>query len=331
VTQVDLQKQYAIGLDLGGTKILAALMDNNGTIMDQAEYRTPVEQGESAIWEQVKLSIDHILSENQTYKDQIRGVGVATAGVIDTKKSEIIQASNLGLRHVPIGAWIEDYFGLPVRIGNDANVAALGEWLYGAGQGFQNLVYITVSTGIGAGIISEGQLITGVGDSAGEFGHISIEMEGPLCSCGNRGCLENYASGTALARLVEQRMNAGEQSEFLQAYLPSITSKDIAQAAIAGDSLAIQAFEEIAYFLGIGVTNLIHILNPEVIIFGGGVMNAGQFLLPGIERTIKQRSIPMMGQQVFIAQSTLGSEAGIKGAAGLVFHYHKDEKMKSIS
>ncbi len=164
---------------------------------------------------------------------------------------------------------------------------------------------MTVSTGIGAGIISDGHLIKGVGDSAGEFGHISIEPEGPVCACGNRGCLENYSSGTALVKWVKQQLDAGETSGIAGDRTPSLTSVDIAKAASAGDNLAIRAFERLGYYLGVGLTNMIHIFNPELIILGGGVMHAGELVLPAIERTIEQRCIPNMRKQVRIEKSLL--------------------------
>jgi glucokinase len=316
---MDNQMKYAIGLDLGGTKILAALINNSGVIVDQVELKTPTSLGELAIRDQVITSIQLILNKNLVAIEQILGIGVATAGVIDTNQSIIVQATNLGLYHAPIGKWIEDEFGFWVRIGNDANVAAVGEWLFGKGRGYKDLVYITVSTGIGAGLISGGQLVRGIGNSAGEFGHISIEPEGPLCSCGNRGCLENYSSGTALVKRVQEKMDSGQKSDYLDSLKGCFTSKEIAQAAFAGDVLAKEAFEEIGHYLGIGLTNLIHILNPEIVIFGGGVMNAAELLLPTVERIVHERCIPRMSQQVTIVKSALGSEAGIKGAAGLIF------------
>lgn len=312
-------KEYAIGLDLGGTKLLTALIKNSGEITDRVVLNTPSNQGEQAIREQIVTSIQMLLDKTGVSPEQIAGVGVGTAGVIDSRQSVIVQATNLGLYQAPIGAWIKDAFGFPVRIGNDANVAAVGEWLFGAGSGHQDVIYVTVSTGIGAGIISGGHLIKGFGDSAGEFGHISIEPEGPLCPCGNRGCLELYASGTALGRRVERMLEAGEKSPFLEEQVLPLTSKEIAQAAAAGDPLAVRAFEETGYYLGIGLTSLIHIFNPELIVIGGGVMNAGQFLLPAVERILQERCIPTMRNQVSIVKSVLGQEAGIKGAAGLIF------------
>lgn len=316
---MELSKTYAIGLDLGGTKILTALIKNTGDITDRVVLNTPSNQGDQAIRDQIVASIQMLLDKTGVSHEQILGVGVGTAGVIDSRQSVIVQATNLGLNNAPIGSWIKDAFGFAVRIGNDANVAAVGEWLFGAGKGHQDVIYVTVSTGIGAGIISGGHLIKGTSDSAGEFGHISIEPEGPLCPCGNRGCLELYASGTALGKRVERMLEAGEKSPFLEEQTAPLTSKEIAQAAAAGDPLALRAFEETGYYLGIGLTSMIHIFNPELIICGGGVMNAGDYLLPAVEKIIQDRCISTMRKQVRIVKSSLGPEAGILGAAGLIF------------
>ncbi len=318
------RKQLAIGIDLGGTKILTALIDDNGNVVDRTEMPTNVEQGGQVVIDRVLSSVQTILEQNQENLPHIRGIGVATAGVIDTKTNSIIMASNLGLENAPIGRFIEERFGLPVHIGNDANVAAVGEWVWGAGKGHQDVIYITVSTGIGAGIISGGKLVKGVGDSAGEFGHISIDLNGPKCACGNYGCLENYASGTAIANLARQKIEAGEKSRLENQDVSSLTAKQVAEAALAGDALAIRVFEQAGYYIGAGIANLIHLFNPEIIVIGGGVMNAEQVLLPAIRKTVKDRCIPMMEKQARLVRAVLGPESGVKGAAGLVFTEQAD-------
>ncbi|NNU88076.1 ROK family protein [Geobacillus sp. MR] len=317
-----MEKDFAIGLDLGGTKILTALMDKSGDIICKFECETLADQGEKVVIERVLSSIQQVLDTSKINQSRVRGIGVATAGVIDSKKGEIVVANNLGWRNVPIGRLIYDRFGIPVNLSNDANAAVIAEWIWGAGSGKQNLIYITVSTGIGAGIISNGHLITGVDNSAGEFGHISIESNGHLCSCGNRGCLETLASGTAIARIARERLINGETSEYLSSRVNDvldITAKEIGEAAKYGDPFSIKLLNEVGYYLGIGVTNLIHLFNTEVIIFGGGVMNADEILLPIIRKTVQERGIRAMVEKVKIEKSTVGEEVGVKGAAGLFF------------
>lgn len=318
---MDTTEEFAIGLDLGGTKILAALIDGSGRMLTRIEYRTRSEQGESAVLERVFTAIQAVLDENKTNFKQIRGVGIATAGVIDSKNNILVFSSNLRWNNVPIGSLINERFRLPVRLSNDANAAAIAEWIWGAGIGKQHLIYITISTGIGAGIISGGHLITGITDNAGEIGHISVDLDGPICRCGNRGCLENYASGTAIAQFAKQQLMDGAESIFFNdESFERIAAKDLAKAAESGDPFAIDIFKRAGYYLGAGITNLIHIFNPEMIVFGGGVMNAAHILLPVITQTVKQRCIGAMAKQVTYQKSFLGAEAGVIGAAGLFFH-----------
>lgn len=312
--------EYAIGLDLGGTKILAGVVDRGGRIIAQKQLPTFAEEGEQAVIERV-LSVTHdVLSASGIDPQKVRGAGIASAGVINSERSEVVFASNLGWRNVPIGALIEEKFGLPVRLYNDANAAAVAEWLWGAGAGTQNMIYITVSTGIGAGIISDGRLITGKDGSAGEFGHMSIDWNGPPCRCGNRGCLENYASGTAIENTARDMLATAENTE--------LTAKAISEAALAGDTTCAKMIEQAGAYLGVGAANLIYLFNPEVIVFGGGVMNASALLLPEIEKSMRARCIPGLAQEVRVVLSQIGVEAGVLGAAGGVFARERSEEKR---
>jgi glucokinase len=319
---VEEKQDLAIGLDLGGTKILAALIKKNGDILHKFECETFADQGENVVIERVLSAVQKVLEGNEYNQTCIRGIGIATAGVIDTNRNEVVVANNLGWKNVPIGRLIYERFGVPIRLNNDANAAAVAEWIWGAGAGKKNLIYITVSTGVGAGMISNGHLITGAGNSAGEFGHISIEPDGPLCNCGNRGCLENFTSGTALAKIARERLMNGETSEYFIELITNgsvITAKDIGEAAKQGDRFSIQLLNKAGYYLGVGVTNLIHLFNTEAVIFGGGVMNTAENLLPIIKQTVQERGIRAMIENVKIEKSIIGIEAGVKGAAGLFF------------
>lgn len=309
----------ALGIDLGGTKILAALIDKQGKIYDSEEVPSQVEPGEQIIRDRVIPLMQTIWERNARVRPSICGIGIATAGLVDTKTKTIKVAYNLGLKDAAIGHLLEQRFRLPVHIGNDANVAAIGEWMWGAGKGYRDVIYITVSTGIGCGIISGGRLVTGVGDSAGEFGHISIAWDGPKCACGNYGCLENYASGTAIARQARQIIREGEATKLAYGNVEALTAKEVAEAAIDGDGPAIRILQQAGKYIGAGVTNLIHLFDTEIIIFGGGVMKASQILLPVISETVQDRCIPAMKERVRLVSAMLGSEAGVKGAAGLVF------------
>ncbi|GEC90256.1 ROK family protein [Brevibacillus brevis] len=315
------KEEYAIGLDLGGTKILAGLVDQDGRIIAQKQLPTYAEEGERAVIERVLSATHDVLSASGIHPEKVRGVGIASAGVINSDSGEVIFASNLGWRNVPIGLLIEQRFGLPVRLFNDANAAAIAEWLWGAGVGTRNMIYVTVSTGVGAGIVSDGRLISGRDGSAGEFGHISIDWNGPPCRCGNRGCLENYASGTAIESAASHKLVSTKEpvTDGILVQNGELTAKDICEAALAGDAFFAQIVKQAGFYLGIGAANLIYLFNPEVIVFGGGVMNASALLLPEIEKSMRDRCIPGLVQGVRVALSQIGAEAGVMGAAGGVF------------
>lgn len=324
--------EYAIGLDLGGTKILAGLVNSEGQMISQTQLPTASEDGEKAVIERVLAAIESVMAAKNVNRRRVRGVGIASAGVIDSKKNEIIFASNLGWSNVPIGKLIEDKFNLPVRLMNDANASAVAEWMWGAGKGTANMIYVTVSTGVGAGIISDGRLLSGIDGSAGEFGHISIDWNGPLCLCGNRGCIENYSSGTAIenaARMALAKGDAAIGGSLLQDS-KDLTAKQIGEAALRGDRFSIDILKQAGFYLGVGATSLIHLFNPEVIVFGGGVMSTAPIILQEIEKSVRERCIPGMASQVRIELNRLGTESGVVGAAGLLFSEWEHERTLQI-
>ncbi|WP_408010222.1 ROK family protein [Pseudalkalibacillus sp. A8] len=314
-------KPYAIGLDIGGTNITGAGIDKTGEILEKISIDTNPDTCPDEVLERVYSLIDKLLDKSNVQIDELAGIGVAAAGVIDSKEKVIVFANNLGWRNVSIGRLLRERFDLPVKLTNDANAAAIAEWIWGAGKGCQDMIYITVSTGIGSGIISNGRLITGSGDSSGEFGHISINPDGPQCLCGNKGCMERYASGTAIAEKVQSQLEARVHPHMLFDYEKEtlITSKIVGKAAEQGDELALNAFKEAGFYLGIGMINLINLFNPEAIILGGGVMKARRFMLPTIKETIKERGIPALTKRVQLSISLLEQEAGVLGGAGLFF------------
>jgi glucokinase len=307
----------AIGLDIGGTKILAALVSKNGEVVSKLQCET--KEGKGNFVDLIINTIRTLINEANIEITRIKGIGIATAGVIDSKKKEIIFASNLDIANFPIGPLLENNLGLPVQLYNDANAAAVGEWMWGGGKGKQNLIYITVSTGIGAGIISDDRLLTGITDSAGEFGHISINLDGPPCPCGNKGCLENYASGTAIAKIARDRIENGSVSQYFSTKNSKLTAEEICKAARMGDTFSIELLEEIGEYLGLGIINLIHLFNTEAVILGGGVMNGAEFLLPAIQRTVQKHGLASMVDKVKIEVSDLGKYACVVGATGLYF------------
>lgn len=310
---------------------MAAIVDHQGNILNQANAATQTEEAAETVIRRIGDLVQAVLDESGIGISRIRGIGIATAGIIDTERQMVIFASNLNWSDVPIGSMLEDRFGVSVQLINDANAAAVAEWAFGNARGTKDLIYVTVSTGVGAGIISGGRLITGVGDSAGEFGHISLDPEGPLCACGNRGCLENYTSGIALANMAREQLLNGATSSLLadnRNDLSRITAKEIGEAAARGDIMSMTLMKEAGYYLGVGLTNLIHLFNPQVIVIGGGVMKNGEMLLAEAKNVIRERSISRMANQASIQLTAIGAEAGVLGAAGM--YYPSEREMVEV-
>jgi glucokinase len=313
---MEKNKVYA-GIDLGGTKILAVVLNEQGAVVNQAETATQAQEGSEAVISKIIGLLRDCLSSSQ----QLESIGVATAGTLNARDGIVAYASNLGWSDVPLGKRLEEAFGVPVSLENDANAAAYGEWAVGAGKGTQHCVYVTVSTGIGAGIVSSGRLIRGRDNSAGELGHITVNMNGPRCLCGNVGCLELYASGTAIGRRAAELAAAypAKASALLaKAAGGAMTSRHAAEAAAEGDELALQALGEAGSALGNGLVSIIHVMNPEVIVIGGGAAGIGAPLLEPMKEALADRGISSMTTGVRFASPTLGKEAGAIGAALLV-------------
>jgi glucokinase len=309
-------KVYA-GIDLGGTKILAVILDENGTLLRNSEVSTYAQEGSEAVIQRMVQLIYDCLDVTH----QLVSIGVATAGTLNAQEGVVALASNLGWTDVPLGPKLEQAFGVPVNIENDANAAAYGEWAVGAGRGTKDCVYVTVSTGIGAGIVSAGRLVRGRDASAGELGHITIDWNGPKCPCGNVGCLELYASGTAIGRRARQlAAEIPDQAVLLieKAGGNPITSRHVAEAAFAGDDLSIRILHEAGQALGAGLVSIIHSMNPEMLIIGGGAASIGAPLMDPAKRVIEERAIGTMAAGVKIVSPMLGKEAGAIGAALLV-------------
>ncbi|QKS47100.1 ROK family protein (plasmid) [Paenibacillus cellulosilyticus] len=313
-----------IGIDLGGTKISAVLLDRGGHIVRRNERPTYAERGVDAVIRQITDGIDSLFSGNgPSFHPSIMGIGVATAGVLDSANGIVKFAANLRWKEVALGPFLSARYRCPVRLYNDANAAAFGEWQMGAGIGTDNCLYVTVSTGIGCGIISGGRLITGVEDSAGELGHISIDSNGPRCSCGNYGCLERYCSGTAIARIASEQVRLMKVDAALISKLAgndpeAVTALTVAKAAELQDPLALRLLREAGTALGIGIVSVIHLLNPEVVIIGGGAANIGEPLLEPMRAVVRERGISSMTANVKMVWSALGKDAGMIGAAALI-------------
>ncbi|MFQ5886603.1 MAG: ROK family protein, partial [Anaerolineae bacterium] len=308
-------KDNVVTVDLGGTHIRSALINEEGEILARAERETLAQEGPEPVIGRIEACI----------RDVARGteaVSIAAPGPLDPWKGIIHQAPNLpGWRDVPLADILHRAFKVPVYLNNDANLAALAEHRFGAGQGANHLIYLTISTGIGGGIISQGRLLLGAKGLAGEVGHMTLEPEGPPCGCGGRGHLESLASGPAIARRAVAEMEKGTETSItrlVKGNLSKVTAKVVAQAAQEGDPLANSIFKEAGFYIGLGITNLLHILNPQLVILGGGVSKAGDLIFDPVRATVKARAIPSIQGGVKIVLSALGDDAGLLGAAAFV-------------
>jgi glucokinase len=316
------KQRSVLAVDIGGTKTIVALVLPTGKILSRRYYLTLADEGTRAVINKLSSTINRSIAQARLRNTELMGIGIATAGILDTRRGIVTTSPNLpGWHNIPLRDVIAARSGLTTYLINDASAAALGEHRFGAGRGFDNLLYLTVSTGIGGGIIINGELYSGADGCAGEFGHMTIEADGPECHCGNFGCLEALASGWAIAREAVTRINQGERSSIAELVdgIENITAETVAKAARQGDRLACDIIAKAANYLGIGLANLVNIFNPELIIIGGGLSKMGNMLLEPARKVIKDRAFRLPAQSVRIVRARLGSNAGIIGAAIHVF------------
>ncbi|AXK32613.1 ROK family protein [Streptomyces armeniacus] len=305
-----------IGVDIGGTKIAAGVVDEEGTILETCKVATPPT---------AEGVVDAIGGAVRTVSAQhpVEAVGIGAAGYVDDKRATVLFAPNIAWRHEALKDKVEQRVGLPVVVENDANAAAWGEYRFGAGQGHDDVVCITLGTGLGGGIVIGGKLHRGRFGVAAEFGHIRVVPDGLLCGCGSQGCWEQYASGRALVRYAQQRAAATpENAEVLlglgDGTAENIEGRHISQAARAGDPVAVDAFRELARWAGAGLADLASLFDPSAFIVGGGVSDEGDLVLDPIRKSFRRWLVGGQWRphaQVLAAQ--LGGEAGLVGAADL--------------
>lgn len=307
------EERMFIAIDIGGTQLRAALYPETGiepinrkTIATHVGNEKPEER------------LIDLIGEIWPEKGVVERIGIAVPGPVDPKTGMVFKASNVrGWIDIPLGPMVEERHKTSTILGNDANLAALGEWKYGAGIGHHDLIYLTISTGIGGGFIIDDRMLVGPQGIAGEIGHITVLPDGPLCGCGRRGHLEAVASGTGIANYVERKLNEGVKS-CLSLTPDKPTSRVIAQAAAEGDALAIEAYENAGYFIGLAITNLLHLFNPTVIVLGGGVSNTRDLILNPIKRTIENSVMsPAYNEKLQFCYAKLGDQAGLVGALAL--------------
>ena len=308
-----------LAIDIGGTKIIAALVSNSGRIIAEERFPTLAAEGPQSVIERLLSSVDYILSLKSMDSSQLDSISIAAAGAIDSKRGLITSSPNLpGWHDIPLRDMVREKYRVNTFLLNDASAAALGEHRFGVGRGVNNLILLTVGTGIGGGIIINGQLYEGSSGSAGEMGHMTIDVNGPSCTCGNIGCLEMLASGTAIAREARRRIAQGEKTSLLEIVsgkVEDITAEKIGIAAQDGDSLALDVIAEAGTYLGVGMLNLVNIFNPEIIVVGGSVAKLGDLLLEPARQVVRERAFKLSSEAVRIVTAQLGDEVGLLGAA----------------
>jgi glucokinase len=310
-----------LGIDLGGTKIVAGLVDREGRIVARHHRDTEAKEGQDAVFRRLVDVTTQLLTTKGINRQQVAAIAIASPGPIDARRGVVTAPPNLpGWRDVPLGRMIQEEFGLPTSLENDANAAALAEHRFGAGQGSDHMIYATVSTGIGGGFVLGGRLYTGATGGAAEFGHTTVLPSGPLCGCGNRGCLEAVASGSAIAREARERVQRGVPTliaELAAGNLDSITAKLVAQAADQGDWEANAILGQAMTYLGVGMANLVNLLNPQLLVIGGGLTKMGERLFEPVRRAIDLRAFATAARAVELRSAQLGDDVGLLGAAAV--------------
>jgi len=310
-----------IGCDLGGTNLRAAIVDvETGSVLHQMSIPTLARDGHDAVMKRMAELFLQVIQSAGMKRDEIGGIGIGVPGVLDLDKGEVLFLPNLPgtWPHVPLQATIENLTGLPARLLNDVRSITNGEWRFGAGRGVDTVAVFAIGTGIGGGLVINGQLHLGIGGTGGELGHTTIDFNGPKCGCGNNGCLEAYASGPAIAAMGMKAVSQGlttRISELCEYDLNRITPELIAKAAREGDEVAKDIYERAGFYLGITAANICVALGPRRIIIGGGVSQAGELLLDPIRRTLRGHVTVMPVGQVEVVSSQLGENAGVIGVA----------------
>ena len=308
-----MEKKYVVGVDLGGTKIYTALVDLEGNIIKEKTVETLAHEGEQAVMGRIIDTINYVI--DGTEKNLIKSIGIGSPGPLDVKNGVIIENSNLPFKNFEIVKTIRETYDLPTYLDNDANVATLGEFMFGAGKGTENMVFITASTGIGGGAVINGKLFRGTTGNALEVGHTIVANEGPRCGCGNIGCAEALGSGTAIGKRAKEAVATNVETS-LKNY-ENVTSKEVFKEAANGDRVAKNILETSLNYLGIAVANTITNFDPEKVVIGGGVINGGSIVLDTIRRVVGERALKTFADSCTVEKAVLGGKAGVLGAAAL--------------
>ena len=313
--------EYLLSVDLGGTNILIALAKRKGEIVRLQQFPTGAAAGPENVWHNLLAGLEEVLCREGIPWHKLAGLGVCAAGFFDYYTRSIISSPNLpGWENISLEERLKEKLCLPVLTENDANAAAFGEFIFGAGRGKRNMVNVTLGTGIGGGIIIDGKIYRGSGGFAGEIGHIPVLPEGPLCGCGRRGCLESLSSGSAIARAGRAAIAEGEQTILKKVIQNSggITASHVFEAARKGDAVSVKIIERANYYLGRAFATIVNILNPSLITLGGGMARAGETIFTPVRLHLKEAAIRPSGEMVEVVPAILGEEAGVRGMLALL-------------
>ena len=312
---------YCFGIDVGGTSVKCGLFLTNGTLVEQWEIPTRLENNGSSILPDVADAIKTKLDERGITKDNVDGVGIGIPGPVN-ENGEVPMAVNLHWGFKAVASELSALTGLPAKAANDANIAALGEAWKGAAEGSKNVILVTLGTGVGGGIVAEGKLLHGAGGVAGELGHITVDFDRPFdCTCGKKGCLETVASATGIVNLTRRYADEYAGDATLKRLIDDgeeVTAKTVFDLAKDGDELALIVYRHFSQYLGIACANIASVLNPANIVIGGGVSAAGQFLLDGVQKVFDENTFPQVRTSTQLVLANLGNDAGVIGAASLV-------------
>jgi glucokinase len=315
--------QLVLGIDLGGTKILTSVINPQGEMLSRDHSITPAAKGPEGVIQAILASSERALMGASIGLDGVSAVGVGAPGLADTEAGILYTSPNLpGWENVPLRDILQERFKKKAFLINDGNAAALGEYYFGAAKGISHFIYVTISTGIGGGIVVDGKILKGSRGLAGEVGHMTIADEGPLCHCGNRGCWEALASGTALAKAAQKRIETGAETAILsyaEGRIDKVTAQIVQTAAEKGDSIANELILKAAYYFGVGLANLVNIFNPEMIVIGGGLSNMGDRLLKPAYQVAEERAFNRSFRMVRFVRAALGRNSGVLGAAAFAF------------
>lgn len=324
-----MEDRYAIGVDLGGTKIEIACIDSKGKVLKKLRLATNVQGGPEVVQKQI---IDVIHEIQSDLSIQATGIGIGVAGQIDFQKGVVIFAPNLNWHHFPLREKIVSIFHKPVFLINDVKAAAWGEWLFGAGVGCQDLVCMLVGTGIGGAIVSNGKMLDGSSNTCGEIGHMTVDMRGPRCTCGNRGCLEAVSGGWAIAQQAREAIHAHPHAnsmllQLAQGKIDNVTAKTVIEGVRMHDYLSQLILEQVKQGLIAGCVSIVNAINPSKLILGGGVIDGAPELIPLIEWGIREHALQAAVSSLHVVSAKLGKEANVIGAAAFAMRSLNDAEI----